>query len=93
MKIIKAQLHNLEALNEVEEARKCVNRVEGSIKTKEDKNTSNKKKLRSLEMKDQEIIDEIKEINQKLYGGKVNNTKELTQMQKKYRYYLRKEIK
>jgi len=41
----------------------------------------NRKTLRQLEMNEQKIIDDRRELNDKMYGGKVGNVKELEQMQ------------
>ena len=80
---IKKLFQNRQSLKEVEEARALLGNMTNGIKLLEKDLAAEKKELRRLEMKGKEITEDIRENNEKLYGGEISATKELIQMEKK----------
>ena len=80
---IKKLFQNRQSLKEVEEARALLENMISGIKLLEKDLAAEKKELRRLEMKGKEITEDIRENNEKLYGGEISATKELIQMEKK----------
>ncbi len=83
MNEIKKLFKNRPSLNEVEEARALLKDIEMSQEALEEELTAERKALRRLELKGEEINQDIQDTNKKLYGGEVTSTKELIQMEKK----------
>ena len=80
---IKWEFKNLDSLKNLEEARLEFKEKEKIIKAKKDDINEDKKKLRRLEMKNQEALGEMEGIKKEMYDEKGYTTKELMQMEKK----------
>ncbi len=80
---IKKLFQNRQSIKEVEEARALLKNMISGIKLLEKDLAAEKKELRRLEMKGKEITEDIRENNEKLYGGEISATKELIQIEKK----------
>lgn len=80
---IKCEFQNRQSLKDVEDASALLENSKIVIQSLEKDLAAEKKELRRLEMKGKEIAEDIRENNEKLYGGEVTATKELIQMEKK----------
>ncbi len=67
----------------VEEAKEHMESMEQKYAAIEERLQEDRKKLRQLELEEQKLTDDSKELNDSMYGGKVKNVKELEQMQRK----------
>ncbi|UNC92981.1 zinc ribbon domain-containing protein [Candidatus Contubernalis alkaliaceticus] len=83
MNKINKQYKSRTSLKDVEEARALLDGIERSLKALEEELNAQRKVLRRLELKGEEIAEDIQETNKQLYGGEVTATKELVQMEKK----------
>ena len=70
-------------LSGVNEAKVALEELEDDYSKKENQFKADRKKLKQMELEEQAIADQSKELKENMYGGKVTNVKELEQMHRR----------
>ena len=83
IKDLEKNIEEAPAESGVDEAVELVRQLREDYKIKESQNKDDRKKLKSLEMKTQKLVDDRKEVNDNMYNGTVTNVKELEQMHRR----------
>ena len=83
IKDLQAKIEAAPELSGVDEAKEQLESLESDHAEQESILKADRKKLRQMELEEQSITEQRKELSDSMYGGKVTSVKELEQMQRK----------
>ncbi len=83
IKDLQMKIEAAPGLSGVNEAKEHLENLEKEYAEKENRFKADRKKLKQMELEEQAIVDQSKELKDNMYGGKVTNVKELEQMQRR----------